>query len=142
MPWPMMGSRILHSPDPVYSLDAEISPGEGKTFEEFLADELTPRPDEALIRKDAREIVKRGLERLPMIQAIVLIMRWGLLGSETHTLQEVSKVINRTKERARQIESVAFNNIRRVIVFNLAPIGEYKWLRQNGNGKRKYQRPE
>ncbi len=51
--------------------------------------------------------MRRAMSHLPQIEALVLIMREGLDGGPKRNLEEVSKCIGKTRERARQIQNIA-----------------------------------
>src|SRR3989344_2769707 len=90
------------------SLESPIGGSDDKsTLAEFIKDEkgLTPsqHTSQELLRDQIREILGDLTER----ERVILEMRFGLKDGVVHTLEEVGKVFNVTRERIRQIESKA-----------------------------------
>ena len=79
---------------------------------DFIKDEQSMSPDQlanqALLRDQIREILIDLTER----ERKILAMRFGLDDNIAHTLEEVGKVFNVTRERIRQIEAKALEKIR------------------------------
>ncbi len=97
----------------VVSLETPIGEDEDKsTLAEFIKDERSLTPiqltSQDLLRKQIREILGSLTER----EKKILEMRFGLEDGVTHTLEEVGKVFNVTRERIRQIEAKALEKIR------------------------------
>ena len=97
----------------VVSLEQPIGDDEDKsTLAEFIRDDTSATPIQAtsqeLLRDQIREIVNDLTER----ERKILEMRFGLEDGVTHTLEEVGKVFNVTRERIRQIEAKALEKIR------------------------------
>lgn len=97
----------------VLSLESPVGDeDEDSTLQEFIKDEksLTPlkSADRALLREKIKEILVDLSER----EQEILKMRFGLDDGITHTLEEVGKKFNVTRERIRQIEAKALEKIR------------------------------
>lgn len=97
----------------VISLEQPIGEDDDKsTLAEFIRDDTTASPtqitSQELLRDQIREIVGNLTER----ERKILEMRFGLEDGVTHTLEEVGKVFNVTRERIRQIEAKALEKIR------------------------------
>lgn len=75
-------------------------------WEEVLADEDCPTPEEAVLRVDRAHTVEQALRRLKPRDRRILRLRNGL-GCREHTLEEVGRILSLTRERVRQIESAA-----------------------------------
>jgi len=97
----------------VVSLEQPIGDDDDKsTLAEFIRDDTSATPIQAtsqeLLRDQIREIINDLTER----EKKILEMRFGLEDGVTHTLEEVGKVFNVTRERIRQIEAKALEKIR------------------------------
>lgn len=108
----------------VVSLEAPIGEDEDRsTLAEFIKDEksLTPiqQTSQELLRDQIREIIGDLTER----ERKILEMRFGLEDGVTHTLEEVGRVFNVTRERIRQIEAKALEKIR--MHEKAAKLGDY-----------------
>lgn len=75
-------------------------------WEDLLADEDRPTPEEAVLRVDRVRTVELALRRLKPRDRRILRLRNGL-GCREHTLEEVGRILSLTRERVRQIESAA-----------------------------------
>jgi RNA polymerase primary sigma factor len=67
---------------------------------------------EAALHGSMREIVKEVLDSLTPREAKVLRMRFGIEMNTDHTLEEVGKQFDVTRERIRQIEAKALRKLR------------------------------
>ncbi|MFA5386199.1 MAG: sigma-70 family RNA polymerase sigma factor [Candidatus Paceibacterota bacterium] len=97
----------------VLSLESPISEDdEDSTLQEFIRDEKSLTPvqlaDQTLLREKIKEVLVDLAER----EQEILKMRFGLTDGITHTLEEVGKKFNVTRERIRQIEAKALEKIR------------------------------
>lgn len=95
------------------SLDSPIDDDSDSELGDFIEDTSSPAPDEMTTANLLREQVESVLGRLPLREAEILRMRYGLDDGETHTLEEVGKKIGVTRERVRQLEAQALNRLRR-----------------------------
>ena len=99
------------SVDPV-SLETPVGDEEDTHLGDFLPDEETPAPHESasylLLKEQLEEVMKNLTER----EAMVLKLRFGLDDGRTHTLEEVGKEFDVTRERIRQIEAKALRKLR------------------------------
>ncbi|MES2934700.1 MAG: RNA polymerase sigma factor RpoD [Pseudomonadota bacterium] len=79
---------------------------------DFIEDGLTLAPMEAALQASMRRVVKDVLDSLTPREAKVLRMRYGLEMPSDHTLEEVGKQFDVTRERIRQIEAKAMAKLR------------------------------
>jgi RNA polymerase primary sigma factor len=79
---------------------------------DFIRDELTALPDEALQERRSREHAHELLKSLDAREQKVLRMRFGIDEQRDHTLEEVGQVFSLTRERIRQIETKALKKLR------------------------------
>jgi len=89
------------------NLDAMLSVL-GINAEEALQMIEPPKPDEVLEEKEKAEVVSEMLDSLTPREARVLRMRFGI-GCDEHTLEEVGKKLDVTRERIRQMEAKALS---------------------------------
>ncbi|TSC72639.1 MAG: RNA polymerase primary sigma factor [Parcubacteria group bacterium Gr01-1014_38] len=85
---------------------------EDSTLGDFIEDEEATPPDEAASRQLLAEHVRDVLKDLSPREQKILEMRFGLKDSIHHTLEEVGKEFDVTRERIRQIEAKALEKIR------------------------------
>lgn len=92
------------------NLDAMLSVL-GINAEEALQMIEPPKPDEVLEEKEKAEVVGEMLDSLTPREARVLRMRFGI-GCDEHTLEEVGKKLDVTRERIRQMEAKALRKMK------------------------------
>jgi RNA polymerase nonessential primary-like sigma factor len=80
-----------------------------------IADETACDPSELLQDRDISDGIVEWLEQLNDKQREVVARRFGLLGHETATLEEVGQEIGLTRERVRQIQVEALKRLRRIM---------------------------
>jgi RNA polymerase primary sigma factor len=85
------------------SLDAPVGDGDDAVFGDFVAGD-EPLPEEAVELHLRTEALRTALAALPPREREVVVMRYGLGGSEPQTLEEIGKRLGLTRERVRQIE--------------------------------------
>jgi RNA polymerase primary sigma factor len=107
--------KVLHlmkvAQEPV-SLDAPVVADGDSRLSDFLEDKATPSPVDFATTRNLEEQTSSVLKTLTPREEKVLKMRFGLEGSDTHTLEEVGKSLALTRERIRQIESRALRTLR------------------------------
>ena len=99
------------SQDPV-SLETPIGEEDDSHLGDFLADERTMGPEEYTDYTMLKEELKEVLETLTKREEEVLELRFGLYDGTCHTLEEVGKKFDVTRERIRQIEAKALRKLR------------------------------
>ena len=82
------------------------------TLADILTDEDARDPDESLINKQLRECLTECLATLTKREAFIIRLRYGLGDENPHTLQEIACILQISRERVRQIEKGAFQEIR------------------------------
>ena len=87
------------------SLDAPLQVGDSGTFQDLIPDESAALPDKTAEDTELLCLVLAFVERLDQRERTILTLRFGLNGERPHTLEEVSRVIHRTRERIRQIQN-------------------------------------
>jgi RNA polymerase primary sigma factor len=104
--------RVLRSAEEPVSIDGPVGDEESSSLGEFIEDEDAPSPIEAAARQMLREQVQRALTLLSDREREVLELRFGLKDGKDHTLEEVSRYFDVTRERIRQIEAKALRKLR------------------------------
>jgi RNA polymerase primary sigma factor len=105
--------RILRSAEEPVSLEGPISGDEDSSqLGDFIEDVDALEPLDAASREMLRETVQSALAALSERERQVLELRFGLVDGKDHTLEEVSRYFNVTRERIRQIEAKALRKLR------------------------------
>ena len=102
---------IKISQDPV-SLETPIGEEDDSHLGDFVQDISTMTPEEYATNEILKEEIKAVLETLQEREQEVLELRFGLIDGTSHTLEEVGKRFNVTRERIRQIEAKALRKLR------------------------------
>ncbi|WP_264730817.1 RNA polymerase sigma factor RpoD [Wolbachia endosymbiont (group B) of Episyrphus balteatus] len=98
--------------DPV-SLEAPTGKDDSSTFGDCIEDKRVSKPEDAAILADLRGITTNVLATLTPKEERILRMRFGLgKDGKEHTLEEVGKIFNVTRERIRQIEAKALRKLK------------------------------
>ena len=98
-----------------FSLQDPIQQGEESMFQDIIPDFATTTPDEQISEMETLRQLKRLIDRLDDRERLILVLRFGLSGSRPRTLEEVSKIIGRTRERVRQIQNQALTKLKKLI---------------------------
>ena len=99
------------SQEPV-SLETPIGEEEDSHLGDFLKDESSLSPEEYTENEILKEEIREVLMSLQAREQEVLELRFGLIDGTCHTLEEVGKKFNVTRERIRQIEAKALRKLR------------------------------
>lgn len=102
---------IKISQDPV-SLETPIGEEDDSHLGDFVHDINSMTPEEYATNEILKEEIKAVLETLQEREQEVLELRFGLIDGTSHTLEEVGKKFNVTRERIRQIEAKALRKLR------------------------------
>ncbi len=94
------------------SLETPVGEEDDSTLGDFVHDMDTPNPLDYTINEAYREEIDTVLKTLTDREEKVLRMRYGLIDGKSHTLEEVGKEFNVTRERIRQIEAKALRRLR------------------------------
>ena len=104
--------RILRSAEEPVSLEGPVGDEESSQLGDFIQDDEATEPMDAAAREMLREQVHHVLAALNERERQVLELRFGLIDGKDHTLEEVSRYFNVTRERIRQIEAKALRKLR------------------------------
>ena len=93
------------------SIESTVGKEDDTELEEVLPDKNALSPEEIVTASLLKEQIEEILGTLTEKEKGVLELRFGLNGGERHTLEEVGKAFNVTRERARQIENKALRKL-------------------------------
>ena len=94
------------------SLQAPVGKEEDARLEEFVADPTAVSPLESAMSGNLREQTAEVLKTLSPREEQIVRMRFGIGEDPKHTLEEVGRSFNVTRERIRQIEAAAMRKLR------------------------------
>lgn len=97
------------------SLDAPIGDDDLTEFGESVADEEARTPFELLREKDLHNKVDGLLDELNDREKKIISQRFGFGGGERKTLQQIGNKLGVSRERIRQLESIALAKLRRAL---------------------------
>jgi RNA polymerase primary sigma factor len=93
------------------SLESPVGDDGDATLGDMIEDQSSSSPADAAIHADMRAAIDEALKALSPREAKVLRMRYGIDTPSDHTLEEVGKQFDVTRERIRQIESKAMRKL-------------------------------
>lgn len=96
----------------VWSLDAPMGDPENDTLQTLLENVQAPQPQEALVRRELEHTLDMLLSMLEPRQRQVLRLHFGMEDGICHSLAEIGRLLDISKERARQIERQAMDKLR------------------------------
>jgi len=104
--------RVLKIAKEPISMETPIGDDEDSHLGDFIEDSTVDSPVDSSIDEGLREATKEVLGSLTAREAKVLRMRFGIDMNTDHTLEEVGKQFDVTRERIRQIEAKALRKLR------------------------------
>jgi len=104
--------RLLSICQVPLSLDTPIGDEEDTTFKDFLKGEGTAEVEEKVVQEELKQSIQEMLEQLTPQEKKIIIMRFGLDGSEPKTLREIGEKLGISRERVRQLETRAKKKMR------------------------------
>jgi RNA polymerase primary sigma factor len=104
--------KIMKIAQEPISLETPIGEEEDSHLGDFIEDKNAVSPMDAVIFANLRESTRGVLKTLTPREELVLRMRFGVGEGSEHTLEEVGRSFNVTRERIRQIESKALRKLR------------------------------
>ena len=111
MPVERVREILKISAEPI-SLDTPVGEEDDSHLGDFIKDEMTRGPEEETAYQLLREQIASLLDTLTVREKKVIELRFGLIDGRTHTLEEVGKEFNVTRERIRQIEGKAIRRLK------------------------------
>ena len=105
--------EILQSTKGTISLDSPLSESSpDATISDLLADDSQVTPEEELLSNSEKESLERVLDTLAEREKLVIKLRYGLTDGTEHTLAEIGRKLEISRERVRQIEDEALRKLR------------------------------
>ena len=96
-----------------HSLETPIGSDEDSVLGELIEDETSPSPEETTAQSLLEQDLARTIdETLPLREARILRLRFGLDDGKVHSLSDVGRKLGVTRERVRQIEAQALRKLR------------------------------
>ena len=97
------------------SLFDPIQSGAEGEFKDIIPDDKTVAPNDIIQDDEILSLMMKKVDKLPERERVILTLRFGLDGGKPKTLEEVSHIIGRTRERVRQIQNQALERLRSAI---------------------------
>lgn len=107
--------KMLKLNERITSVDMPVAGAPEKQLLDIIADEKELGPEGNLQESDIKQHLIKWLDELNPKQKEVLARRFGLLGYEPSTLEDVGREIGLTRERVRQIQVEALRRLREVV---------------------------
>jgi RNA polymerase primary sigma factor len=104
--------KILKIAKEPISMETPVGDDDDSHLGDFIEDQNTTVPVDAAVYESLRTVTKDILDSLTPREAKVLRMRFGIEMNTDHTLEEVGKQFDVTRERIRQIEAKALRKLR------------------------------
>jgi len=111
MPEEKIRKILKISKEPI-SMETPIGDDDDSHLGDFIEDQSTMAPGDAAVYGSLRDVTGDVLDTLTPREAKVLRMRFGIEMNTDHTLEEVGKQFDVTRERIRQIEAKALRKLR------------------------------
>jgi RNA polymerase nonessential primary-like sigma factor len=108
-------SRMLRLNERITSVDTPIAGDSEKSLLEVLSDDNDSGPENTIQDNNLKENIVKWLYELNPKQREVLARRFGLLGYEAETLEEVGREIGLTRERVRQIQVEGLRRLKDIL---------------------------
>lgn len=107
--------RAMALNEHIASLDAPLEIDPSHTIADAIPDDNALDPETSLQSSEVAVLVAEWVDQLPEKQRRVLERRYGLNGAEISTLEEIAADLELTRERVRQIQIEALDQLRRAI---------------------------
>lgn len=108
-------SRMLRLNERITSVDSPLGGDSEKALLDILSDDSENGPEDTTQNDDMKNSIVKWLFELNAKQREVLARRFGLLGYEAATLENVGKEIGLTRERVRQIQVEGLRRLREIL---------------------------
>ena len=105
-------TSIVESCKSLLSMDKTINEDEDSDLNELVGDSRTSGIDTNLAKQSVRESIIKVFDTLDEREKMVMIMRFGFDDGYSKTLEEVGEAMDLTRERVRQIETLALRKLR------------------------------
>jgi len=106
--------EIIHVNQRPVSLETPVGEDSDKNLGDYVEDETTTTPTEGADRQLLKEQINKVLDNLSERERKIIQIRFGFVDGQSHSLEEVGKTFNVTRERIRQIEAKALRKLRQL----------------------------
>lgn len=106
--------EIIHVNQKPVSLETPIGEDSDRSLGDYVEDETTATPTEGADRQLLKEQINKVLSNLSERERKIIQIRFGFVDGQSHSLEEVGKTFNVTRERIRQIEAKALRKLRQL----------------------------
>ncbi|GLV55177.1 RNA polymerase sigma factor SigA [Dictyobacter sp. S3.2.2.5] len=106
--------EIIHVNQKPVSLETPIGEDSDRNLGDYVEDETTATPTEGADRQLLKEQINQVLSNLSERERKIIQIRFGFVDGQSHSLEEVGKTFNVTRERIRQIEAKALRKLRQL----------------------------
>ncbi|WDE95894.1 RNA polymerase sigma factor RpoD/SigA [Lentisphaera profundi] len=97
---------------PAVSLSTTLKTGEEGVLEDVIPDTLLKLPGDNMNESDVKDVLLEVIDsKLTEREQLIIKMRYGLDGAQQKTLEELSEMVGRTRERVRQIQYQALRKL-------------------------------
>ncbi|MGI5831022.1 MAG: sigma-70 family RNA polymerase sigma factor [Thermoguttaceae bacterium] len=103
--------RIFEMGSLPISLEHPIGESDESIFGDFVADDSFERPEQSVGNEMLRKEINKILQTLTPREREIIRLRYGLDNGYMHTLEEVGRIFEVTRERVRQIEAKAVKKL-------------------------------
>lgn len=115
-------SRMLRLNERITSVDTPLGGDSDKALLDILSDDNDTGPEDRTQNNDMKQSIVKWLYELNPKQREVLARRFGLLGYEAATLEDVGQEISLTRERVRQIQVEGLRRLREILQIGRAHV--------------------
>lgn len=114
---------LLQITRPLLALEQPAGDDQDAELADFIEDQDVEQPADVVATKLFSERVGEILAELTPREAAIIRLRYGLQGTDAHTLKEVGEIFKLSRERIRQVEKSALSKLRRS-----RSLGEYAYM--------------
>lgn len=112
-------SGVLAYDAPIMSIDQAITDdNNSQSMSAFIADDTSTQPDNEVNQQDLHNLAISMLESLNDRDKEILCRRFGLLGYQVQTLQQVADEVGLTRERIRQLQVSSLHKLKKTMTRN------------------------
>jgi len=104
--------RLLESGQHIQSLDGSTDDEDSFALGDLIEDSSSQNPSLSAEIKDNEKLLERVLEKLGDREKLIIIKRFGLSNQNKQTLEQIGKICGVTRERVRQVETIAMRKLR------------------------------
>ncbi|MFO7661578.1 MAG: sigma-70 family RNA polymerase sigma factor [Chloroflexota bacterium] len=104
---------LLQITRPLLALEQPAGDDQDAELADFIEDRDVEQPADVVANKLFGERIGEVLDELTPREAAIIRLRYGLQGSDSHTLKEVGEIFDLSRERIRQVEKTALAKLRR-----------------------------